>query len=57
MIVPVHSGSEGFSPLHKKLNSNYLQYTGFTIQRSYMHPWFKWSSWVSFQISTIIFSL
>ncbi|KAJ9645014.1 GTPase-activating protein [Knufia peltigerae] len=22
-------------------------YTGFTIQRSYMHPWFKWSSWIN----------
>ena len=22
-------------------------YTGFTLQRSYMHPWFKWTSWVS----------
>jgi hypothetical protein len=22
-------------------------YTGFTMQRSYMHPWFKWTSWVS----------
>ncbi|KAK5185792.1 GTPase-activating protein [Exophiala sp. CCFEE 6388] len=21
-------------------------YTGFTMQRSYMHPWFKWTSWV-----------
>ncbi|KAJ9497454.1 GTPase-activating protein [Exophiala xenobiotica] len=22
-------------------------YTGFTIQRSYMHPWFKWTSWIN----------
>ncbi|RVX67830.1 hypothetical protein B0A52_07758 [Exophiala mesophila] len=22
-------------------------YTGFTLQRSYMHPWFEWSSWVN----------
>ncbi|KAI1981745.1 GTPase-activating protein [Ophidiomyces ophidiicola] len=22
-------------------------YTGFTIQRSYMHPWFKWISWIN----------
>lgn len=22
-------------------------YTGFTMQRSYMHPWFKWSSWIN----------
>lgn len=22
-------------------------YTGFSIQRSYMHPWFKWSSWIN----------
>jgi ABC-type multidrug transport system permease subunit len=22
-------------------------YTGFTLQRSYMHPWFKWSSWIN----------
>lgn len=22
-------------------------YTGFTIQRSYMHPWFEWSSWIN----------
>lgn len=22
-------------------------YTGFTIQRSYMHPWFKWLSWIN----------
>ncbi|KIW21365.1 hypothetical protein PV08_01945 [Exophiala spinifera] len=22
-------------------------YTGFVIQRSYMHPWFKWSSWIN----------
>ncbi|KKZ61668.1 hypothetical protein EMCG_03777 [[Emmonsia] crescens] len=22
-------------------------YTGFTIQRSYMHPWFEWISWIN----------
>ena len=22
-------------------------YNGFTLQRSYMHPWFKWSSWIN----------
>ncbi|KAI1611046.1 ABC multidrug transporter [Exophiala viscosa] len=22
-------------------------YTGFTLQRSYMHPWFKWTSWIN----------
>jgi ABC-type multidrug transport system permease subunit len=22
-------------------------YTGFTLQRSYMHPWFKWLSWIN----------
>ena len=22
-------------------------YTGFSIQRSYMHPWFKWTSWIN----------
>lgn len=22
-------------------------YTGFTLQRTYMHPWFEWSSWVN----------
>ncbi|KAK9489410.1 ABC-2 type transporter-domain-containing protein [Lipomyces doorenjongii] len=22
-------------------------YTGFTIQRAYMHPWFKWISWIN----------
>lgn len=22
-------------------------YTGFTMQRSYMHPWFKWTSWIN----------
>ncbi|OAX82652.1 hypothetical protein ACJ72_02998 [Emergomyces africanus] len=22
-------------------------YTGFTIQRSYMHPWFEWLSWIN----------
>ncbi|KIW34417.1 uncharacterized protein PV07_01195 [Cladophialophora immunda] len=22
-------------------------YTGFTMQRSFMHPWFKWSSWIN----------
>ena len=22
-------------------------YTGFTIQRKYMHPWFKWISWIN----------
>lgn len=22
-------------------------YTGFTLQRSYMHPWFEWSSWIN----------
>lgn len=22
-------------------------YTGFTMQRSYMHPWFKWISWIN----------
>ncbi|KIX08400.1 uncharacterized protein Z518_03056 [Rhinocladiella mackenziei CBS 650.93] len=22
-------------------------YTGFSIQRSYMHPWFEWTSWIN----------
>ncbi len=22
-------------------------YTGFTLQRTYMHPWFKWISWIN----------
>ena len=22
-------------------------YTGFTLQRAYMHPWFKWTSWIN----------
>lgn len=22
-------------------------YTGFTLQRSYMHPWFEWTSWIN----------
>lgn len=22
-------------------------YTGYTIPRSYMHPWFKWLSWIN----------
>ena len=31
-------------------------YTGFSIQRSYMHPWFRWTSWINPVGETVLLS-